>query len=342
MRNIFYLVLISLFYTSCSKEDLFSNNTENRFFLENNSAIMPVQIKGNTNSKLFVITLHGGPGDSGIQGFSDNGVFRELEKDYAMVYFDQRCAGLSQGNCDPKTLNVSDFVEDIDKLVAVLENIYGEDLSLFLLGHSWGATLGLDYLINGANKHKIKGCIQSDGSHNIPKLFIEQKEILIFYANQQINLGNNTNKWQSILDEISDADPTIESDRGTILNNAYRTEELFSAVDSVTLSNLSYSIGSYFSSIFPVTVNEIINSDFTLSLFEYNITDQLDEILTPTALYWGRFDMVHPPNMANDIFSNLGTTEKELFFFSKTFHSPMINENDLYQDKVREFIELYR
>lgn len=342
MKNIFYLILITLLCFSCSKEDIFSDNAENHFFLENKGAIMPVQVKGNTNSKLFVIILHGGPGGSGIQGFGDNGVFNELENDYAMVYFDQRCAGLSQGNCDPNTLKVSDFVEDLDKLILVLENIYGNDISLFLLGHSWGATLGLDYLINGSNKQKIKGYVQSDGSHNIPKLFIEQKDILIFYADQQIALGNNTDEWQNILSEISVADPTIEAGRVDILTNTYKTEELFNNVDSVNRSTISLSIGSYLSGIFPVLVNESLNSDFTLSLFDYNITDQLNEITTPTALYWGRFDIVHPSNMAIDIFSNLGTTDKELFFFSKSFHTPMVNENELYQAKVKEFIELYK
>lgn len=337
--NITFLILL---FSSCTKEDVFSDNASSHFFLKNNNAIMPVEVKGNTNSKVFMIILHGGPGDSGIQGFGDNGVFKKLEEQYAIVYFDQRCAGLSQGNCDPKTLQVSDFVEDIDKLILVLEAIYGTDLSLFLLGHSWGATLGLDYLINGSEKQKIKGFIQSDGSHNIPKLFIEQKDILSFYANQQISLGNNINKWQRILDEITNADPTIEDGRGIILNNTYTTEELFTSVDSVSLSSLSLSFGSYLGGIFQITVNESINSEFVKNLFEYNISNQLNQIETPIALYWGKFDLVHPPNMAMDIFSNLGSTGKEIFFFSKSFHSPMINENELYQTKVKEFIEMYR
>lgn len=123
---------------SCEKEELFSNNTEKHFFLKNKEAIMPVQVKGNTNSKVLIITLHGGPGDSGIRDFGDNGMFKSLEADYAMVYFDQRCAGLSQGNCDSKKLQVSDYVNDIDKLILVLEDMYGAHISIFILGHSWG------------------------------------------------------------------------------------------------------------------------------------------------------------------------------------------------------------
>lgn len=344
MKKIKYIALLAsiLAFFSCTKQELFFDNAENHFFLENNEAIMPVLVKGNTNSKVFVIVLHGGPGDSGINDFGDNGLFEQLASDYAIVYFDQRCAGLSQGNCDPNTLQVNDFVEDIDKLILTLEHIYGTDISLFLLGHSWGATLGLDYLINGSNINKIKGFIQSDGSHNIPKLSVEQKEILIFYANQQIDLGNNITGWQSILDEVSDANPAVEDDRISILNSTYKTENFFVSVDSVQSPTLNASFSKYLSGVFPATVNNIINSNFTKELLAYDISHQLNQITTPTALYWGKFDMVHPPNMAIDIYNRLGTIDKELYFFEKSFHSPMANENQDYQTKVKEFVELYR
>lgn len=342
MKKLTYFIFLILFITNCSKEELFLDKTEHHFFLENNDAIMPVQVKGNTNSKIFIIILHGGPGDGGIRDFGDNGIFKKLESDYAMVYWDQRCAGLSQSNCDPESLQVSDFVEDIDKLILVLEDIYGNDLSLFLLGHSWGATLGLDYLINGTYKSKIKGFVQSDGSHDIPKLFIEQKEIMLFYVEQQIALNNKVSEWQNIKDEISDADPNVEEGRITILTNTYKTEELFVAVDSVRNPTLALSLGSYLRGIFPALVNSNSNSKFTLDLFDYNITEQLDEILTPTAFFWGKFDLVHPPSMAMDIFTKLGTTEKLLFFFPESFHSPMANENELFQIKVKEFVEIYK
>lgn len=343
MKHLVYIIPFILLFHSCSKDKILSDDADYHFFLENEDAIMPVQVKGNTNSRVFIIVLHGGPGDSAIRDFGDNSIFKKLEEQYAIVYFDQRCAGLSQGHCNPDELQVQDFVEDIDKLILVIEDIFGNDLSLFLLGHSWGATLGLDYLVHGTEKNKIKGFVQSDGSHNIPMLFVEQKEILIFYANQQIGLGNNIDEWQIILNEVSNADPAIEDDRIKILTNTYQTEELLMSVDSVQSPTLSgTSTGKFVSGIFPALINSSINTNFTLKLFEYNLTDQLATITTPTALYWGKFDLVHPPNMALDIFSKLGSTEKELFFFSKSFHSPMVNENEYYQDKVQEFVETYQ
>ena len=342
MRKIQLACLTCLILASCAKEELYSDGAEHHFFLNNDKAIMPVQIKGNTNSKVFIITLHGGPGDSGIRDFGDNGIFRDLESDYAVVYWDQRCAGLSQGNCDPRKLQVGDFVDDIDKLILVLEDVYGNDLSLLLLGHSWGATLGLDYLINGANKNKIRGYVHSNGSHNIPMLFEEQKEIMMFYANQQIALGNHVNDWQAILDEISNADPSLKKDRIKILTKTYETEELFISLDSVSRPTLRVSLGSYLSGIFPALVNSNANDDFTLELFEYDISGRLSEITNPLALYWGKFDMVHPPKMAMDIYANVGSAEKELIFFSRSFHSPMANENELFQLRVKEFVEKHR
>lgn len=343
MRQFILFILLSLAIASCSKEEVLSDGEINKFFLQNNDAIMPVQVKGNTLSNIFVIVLHGGPGDSGIKDFGDNGVFKSLEIDYNMVYWDQRCAGLSQGNCNPNTLQVSDYVEDMDKLILLLEDLYGSDISLFLLGHSWGGTLGLDYLISGKNKNKIKGFIQSDGSHSIPMLSIQQKNILLHYANQQIDLGNNVEKWQIILNDVVEADVTKKEDRITILNHTYETEELFTSVDSVNSDfTLTLSFGQFLSGTTIATVNGIINHNFVSDLLDYNIADQLDQITTPIAMYWGKFDLVHPPNMAKDIYGKLGSTDKELYFFRKSFHTPMINENELYQSKVKGFIENFK
>lgn len=36
------------------------------FYVENNEAQMPVWVRGNENSEVFIIHLHGGPGGSGI------------------------------------------------------------------------------------------------------------------------------------------------------------------------------------------------------------------------------------------------------------------------------------
>lgn len=74
----------------------------------------------------------------------------------------------------------------------------------------------------------------------------------------------------------------------------------------------------------------------------FDISHQLSNITTPIGIYWGWFDAIHPPVMAEDFYAKIGSTQKELFFFRNSFHSPMANENEAFQEKVIEFIHQHK
>ncbi|MGA9521883.1 MAG: alpha/beta fold hydrolase [Myxococcaceae bacterium] len=67
--------------------------------------------------------------------------FNELEQRYAVVYWDQRGSGTSQGDVDPSTLSMEQFIEDTDRVLETLAMRYSPR-SIFLVGHSWGGSLG--------------------------------------------------------------------------------------------------------------------------------------------------------------------------------------------------------
>lgn len=345
MRYLLYILSISFFFSSCKQEELIVDQIDEHFFLENDCAIMPIQVQGKTDKKTYVIMLHGGPGDSGIQSFAANGVFTQIESKFAMVYYDQRLAGTTQGTCKGAELDISQYVEDLDKLQELLRFKYGSDIDVFLMGHSWGATLGLDYLVNGARKADIKGYIHVNGSHNIPKLLVEQRSMLRQYGPQQISLGNKISEWQGILEVVETADSTSFEGQIQVLGETYKTEPLMIAADSVNPSELSYTrIISVLANSLLVVTNTQANDNRTLyeKLLVYDISADLPQVSTPIAIYWGKFDFVHPPAMARDIFSLVGSVNKELFFFEKSHHSPMAHENEAFQDKVIDFVERNR
>lgn len=80
-------------------------------------------VRGNLASGVFIIFNHGGPGSSAIFQASED-FFAELERDYALVFWDQRASGLSQGNAQPESLTLDDFLEDTDLLVDVVHERY--------------------------------------------------------------------------------------------------------------------------------------------------------------------------------------------------------------------------
>lgn len=346
MKNIILILLAFTTLIACNKNEFeLSQNVEDKFFLKINDATMPVIVKGNTTSKTFCIVLHGGPGDSAIQSFSATNSFAKVEEKIAMVYYDQRCSGLSQGNCDATQLDIPMFVNDIDKLVELLEYQYGDEINLFILGHSWGATLALDYLVNGEHRSKIKGCIQSNGSHNIPMVSREEKKILMQYADEQIKLGESKEIWEEINKSVKDLDSDNFWDRIAIVEACYKTMQPL--IEANVVNTISFKLDNYVSHLSNsfITSNSIKvnnNQAFYEKILSYDLSSDLYQINTPLGLYWGKHDLVHPPIMANTIFDLLGSQEKEVYFFEKSHHAPMAHENDLYQKKVMEFIEKYR
>ena len=90
-----------------------------------------------------LLWLHGGPGGA------ERPLFRyfnsELENHFVVVYWDQRGAGRSfDPKADPHRLTIAQHVVDLDAVVDHLRHSLGQD-RIILMGHSWGAALGLLY-----------------------------------------------------------------------------------------------------------------------------------------------------------------------------------------------------
>jgi pimeloyl-ACP methyl ester carboxylesterase len=91
----------------------------------------------------ILLWLHGGP------GAAERPLFRlynrELEHDFIVAYWDQRGAGRSwDPDADPDTLTVRRHLQDLDQIVAHLRRQL-PDRDVILVGHSWGAALGILY-----------------------------------------------------------------------------------------------------------------------------------------------------------------------------------------------------
>jgi proline iminopeptidase len=97
--------------------------------------------RGADRSAPVLLWLHGGPGGA------ERPLFRyfnsELENHFVVVYWDQRGAGRSfDPKADPHRLTIAQHVVDLDAVVDHLRQSLGQD-KIILMGHSWGAALGL-------------------------------------------------------------------------------------------------------------------------------------------------------------------------------------------------------
>jgi len=348
MKKIIYFFMITatvFLFSGCKKESLY--DLSDVFYVRYKNAEMPAYVYGNGASKVFVIVLHGGPGGKGLE--YRPGALSELESDYAIVYFDQRNSGMSSGSYSSKELTVERMAEDILALVKVIKYKYGNDISLFLLGHSWGGTLGTKVLL--MDQTPFKGWIESDGGHNLAQLVDIQLPLFKSVANGQINLGNNLRFWERTLDIVNEVDPVnyTEEDGDRLNSLAFKSESVLLRdgvletpegielhmmttlfqTDPVTATINGASIGRIM-----VKENDIWNT--------IDFTDRLNEITIPALILWGKYDLVIPPVLGEEAYENIGSAEKQFILYEKSGHSPLMNEYKAFAGDVRDFIERYK
>jgi pimeloyl-ACP methyl ester carboxylesterase len=327
--------------SSCDKETL-DASAKDHFFLENKGAVMPVFVDGNTRSKIFLIYLHGGPGATSLEAYqNEKSPFTKLQSDYAVVHWEQRCSGASQGNCSNLTL--SQYVEDLEKLVALLKDRYAGDLAIFLLGHSWGGSLGIQYLTTNANQRNIKGWIEVGGGHNVPRIVTLEREMVNEIGNRQIRAGNFVSDWQANLAKANALNLTDVDDLFEMNRIAVACEQLMQRADSVNKKISNSFASDYFFGPIDNQASDIHNRQtfdaIKNELARLNLSANIRQITIPTLLLWGKYDFRVPPTFAQEALANYGSTSKELIVSDKSAHFVQWNEPDVFYEKVRSFIE---
>lgn len=339
MKYIFLLFLTTALFSSCNKKDDLAP-----FYFRNGNADLWVDIDGNVSSNVFVIYLHGGPGQ-GSNVYNQGLYAQEMEKDYAMVYVDQRGNGASQGSYSKDELSVSNIANDIYQLTLFLKAKYGSNISVFLSGHSWGGLTSANALITTDIQNEIKGWIEIDGVNDLNQNEIEVVKMLKSFANQEIANGNNTDFWQPVLERVNTIDTlNVTLDDGSYLNSTgFDAQKKFSlaSTDVVDIyfpfnpNNSSFGLGIKMAN----TVAQIrLNQDSD----NYALTNQLHKIQVPSLFLWGKYDFVVPPSMGQMAYDLVSSTDKEIVIFDNSGHSPMQNEGELMTQKVKEFIELHK
>lgn len=346
MKNLIYntiksiaLILTLISIVSCSKEDNL-NNLDDTIFVRHKNADMPAYIHGNASEKVFLIILHGGPGGIGLS-YRNLTIKDRIEKECAVVYFDQRGSGMSQGNYSKDGITIDIMAEDILALAKVIKHKYGDDSKLFLMGHSWGGTLGPATLLK--DQSDFLGWINVDGGHNTKGLYTEYIANFKRVAAEQIALENNIDYWESVIDFVNsfDAEYTSIDDVYDLNIEAFIAEEKLEKSDLINVEKIEDNNVIFKYNVLTLLWNMLkTQSILDTDLFEtIDYTDRLSEITIPSLVLWGRHDMVVPIGFAQEAFDNLGSSEKELVIFENSGHSPMYNEPDLFADQVIQFID---
>lgn len=339
LKIVFGLFVLS-FFISCSEEEINLSQLNETIYLRHAQADMPAHVHGNASDKTFLIYLHGGPGGAGL-GARINTMITEVEQNNAVVYFDQRGSGNAQGNYSEDMASIDAMAEDVLALVKVLQFRYGDDAKFFLMGASWGGTLGPATLLKGQDA--FRGWINVAGVHAPKDLYGEYLVWLPEIARTQIATGNSVSHWEGVLELVENVGENYSEEDFFRLNNTAHNSEAVLARDMVT-NEVQYLDENGNPQQFPVRNNGVILSILTQKgLWEdVSFTSRLPEITLPSLIFWGEHDLIVPPRFAQEAYDNLGATHKELFMFERSGHSPLQTEPDLFAERVIAFINEFR
>lgn len=336
------IILIGFMLSACQKtNDL--NELSDTFTLKREGAEMPVYVHGDASEKIFVLCLSGGPGDPGLNLRSAWGDI--MEEKYAMVYWDQRGTGMAQGNLTRENMNLEVLQDDLLALVALLKHKFGEDIKLFLFGHSWGSVYGTSILVDKNNQNLFKGWISSSGGYDFCTLLADVNVAFTRVADEQITLGNDVDFWNDKLDLADEIN--LNSCRDFRLNGEAPEAQKLLISRGVTNGRLNSNIGSF------LIVNNLLTSAINSSaVFEFlfeedrfaylDMKDQLSEIMLPTLVLHGKYDLHLAFETGQKYFDLLGSENKSFVPLERSGHSTFLSETELHTGEIINFIELYK
>jgi pimeloyl-ACP methyl ester carboxylesterase len=341
MRKVAFFSLILLF-SRCQKEQItISGNVSEAFYVENAGASMRVLVEGNTASKTFILFIHGGPGVSSYF-YDTKYISKHIGDKYAIVYWDQRNAGASQGTVNGGNLNLDQMVDDLKKVIEVLKFRYGQDMSLFLLGHSFGGLLAADFITRPGYQDMIKGCIDVDGSHNYPLNDTLTRQALLTEGNYQISQKKNVSNWTPIVSYCINHKGNFSLEESQQLETYSTQAENY--IDSIKRYNvvnlvLKYSIPDKIP-LTAVLCNLLYSEDsnFNKELAVTQFSTSLNLVTVPVLVLWGKYDFTCPLALGEDFYNRISSTDKRIAISAKSGHNMIFQDKQLFCKEVDAFV----
>lgn len=332
----------------CQKEEISLSPAANDvFYLENHKAAMPIRVHGNTASKTFMLMVHGGPGGDAIVYRSDY-VKSQVEPEFAMVYWDQRNSGASQGSMNSGYDTVEYFIEDLEKVVVLLKHRYGDDISIFVNGHSWGGFLVPAFLQKGDNQQSVKGWIQSAGAHNIPLLNQYAVEMLLDKAAVEIAANRHVSEWTKIKEYCEGLTLPLTEAQGRKINEYSGQAQNLTPELPQGLVSFGDVYDIYQENNFPATQIFFPYNPLPVSLAEWlfkgqQLSDGMAGITVPTLLLFGKWDFTCPPKLADDIEMRIQSAYKKKVVLENSGHGLMATaDKEAYWGEVIAFINEFK
>jgi pimeloyl-ACP methyl ester carboxylesterase len=298
-------------------------------------------IRGADSTNPVMLFLHGGPGSpefAFMKHFNP-----DIEKDFVMVYWEQRGAGKSYSKDIPvESMNMEQFISDTRELSAYLSERFEQD-KIYLMGHSWGSLLGIvtawrhpelyrAYFGIGQVAHQYRG--EQISFEWVKEQAREQNDHKAAEALAGLSFPDSLAGSKAWVDYLMAERQYVNKFGG---GTAHEIRGMWPWL-KILLKTKEYTMGEKF--------NFMKGSLFSLQhmwdvVIETNLFYEIDSMQVPVYIFQGTHDFTTPYAVAKDFYDQLKAPEKGFFTFEKAAHSPVMEEVEKFNSIIREIASKY-
>jgi pimeloyl-ACP methyl ester carboxylesterase len=330
-----HLGLLVLLLAGCSEE--------RRYFIRtDDGAHLRVVERGPRDNDAVVIFLHGGPAGD-VFDYTTGTAPPRLEQEARFAYVDQRGMGASVKSGRHEDYDLARAGRDVEDVVEVLRLRYGPDTDLYLMGHSWGGSLGTVALLDTGIQDELTGWIEAAGCHDSLREPRYAEARMREVAAVEIEEDRNAEAWGEILEFLDgfdeQADAFSEEDLLRLNQYGYAAEALVSErlawedQEPVRMwERYRNGVRSSFADRSLRYILETLYDDW----LGFSPTPRLGEITLPALYLYADYDFVCPVALGED--AAAANPNGVLVTFEASGHSLMINETDKYVTEITDFL----
>ncbi len=311
---------------------------------------MPVKTMGNPGSDVFLVLLPGGPSGDGLVYERVFPFFKNyLEPHYRVVYYDQRGAGNCQGTYDSERLNLNQLSEDLDQVVRTISEV-NENATIFLLGYSYGGSLGATYLLNHEAPAALRGFISIAGAFDRSEQGRNQQRLTVYLLDKWVEEGY-IDSYEYLEEGFRCAD--LENPEQCAADSIRTLRKVEAGLDELGAYGqfdlsfksiaglLSFALFSQSNPIASGLQEGQCGGFFQTEFDTLTLSRHAARIKTPTLLINGRYDTNVPFFDAQRMYDSIGTSDdqKELVILEQSGHLPMQTEPQRLGEAIIRFIE---
>lgn len=279
-----------------------------------------------------LLFIHGGPGQT--ESFFAFLVEEYAERDYNIVYYDQRGAGKTWLKNKKRKPDTETLKKDLLEMVLYIKKQYGKE-KIGIFGHSWGSVLGSMFALEHP-EHTLCyiGCGQVID-------IMENERVGYAILKEAIEKGGNK-KDKKKLNKIGEY-PTAHFDAkvyrkmGQIrsLQGKYKLAQDFGKT-VVDLWRRSPVMG--IRDLIPFMTSLSVNMQLMRELMTYDLRKKGSSYQVPVYYVLGEKDSQTPIGISMKYFETVQAPDKKLYLIANAGHAPMIDNVEDYRQAVRECI----